>query len=136
MDQVYSTSFLTYRKPHSNLGRYDLARRNFFSAKRYGPGVPVFMLFANKDCFFVYYYEFDELLRAGSTLEEVYSGLHRRKWSCFEEERWFSEPHNGEEYDIGHYFPDWQSLSLEGKHGWGLTHSLWDFMPHSEEGRD
>ena len=50
----------------------------------YGPGVPVFMLFANKDYFFVYYYEFDELLRAGSTLEEVYSGLHRRKWSCFD----------------------------------------------------
>ena len=105
----------------------------------YGPGVPIFMLFANNDYFFVYYYEFDELFRAGSTLEEVYSGLRGRKWSCFDvikEERWFSEPDNGEEYDVGHYFPEWKSLSLEGGHGWGLTYPLWDFTPHSEESVD
>lgn len=66
------------------------------------------MLFANKDYFFVYYYEFDELLRAGLMLEEVYSGLYGRRWSCSDvskEERWLSESDNGEEYDIGIIFP-------------------------------
>jgi len=99
----------------------------------YGPGVPFFILFANKDYFFIYYYEFDELLRAGSTLEEVYQGLDQSKWSSMANERWLSEPDNGEEYETGNYFPEWKSLTAEGKSGWGLIYPQQDFIPYSDE---
>ena len=91
------------------------------------------MLFANKDDFFVYYYEFDELLRAGSMLEEVYHGLDQSKWSSIAGERWLSEPDNGEEYETAYYFPEWKSLTAEGKSGWGLVYPLKDFIPYLDE---
>lgn len=99
----------------------------------YGPGIPTFMLFANKDDFFVYYYEFDELLRAGSTLEDVYYGLDQSKWLGIAGERWLSEADNGEEYETSYYFPEWKSLTAEGKSGWGLAYPLQDFIPYLDE---
>ncbi len=65
----------------------------------YGVGGPGYLLLANSKAFYFYYYDTEELLNAGTTLEEVYWGLRDRKW-CYQtpaEERWVVEPDNGGE---------------------------------------
>jgi hypothetical protein len=91
---------------------------------------PMFMLFANEESFYLYYYEYDELLKAGKTLEEVYFGLRDRKW-WLGKDRFFSEPDNGEEYNIENYFPDWVRRELEnGNRVYVLIDPILDFKPH------
>ena len=67
------------------------------------PAVPDLMLLTDGS----YTYEFDNLLRAGSTLEEVYNGLVERKWfyGTDMDKWWPSEPPTGFEYNTEDYFP-------------------------------
>ena len=66
-----------------------------------------FFLFANSISFYFFYFETQELLNAGNTLEEVYLGLRDGKWSGMNEsdERWSDEPDNEEIYDATNCFP-------------------------------
>jgi hypothetical protein len=98
---------------------------------RYGARSPMFMLFANEESFYLYYYELDELLKAGRTLEEVYLGLRNGKWGLGKD-RFFSEPDNGEEYNIENYFPDWKRMKSEnGNRVYVLVDPILDFKSHS-----
>ena len=79
----------------------------------------------------------DELLKAGLTLEKVYSGLRDQRWSLIDEEGWIPEPDNGEEYDCCDYFPDWKGgVSNDGDDIWVLTDPLYPFAAHSRRDND
>jgi hypothetical protein len=101
--------------------------------REYGPGNPTFMLFANDQFYYFYHFEYDELLRAGKTLNDVYIGLEDRKYGLWNvEERWFSEPDNGEEYDYRDYFPDWTVAAANDREiSWTLVNPLLPFIPHT-----
>ena len=98
----------------------------------YGAGGPGYLLLANSKAFYFYYYDTEELLNAGTTLEEVYWGLRDRKW-CYQtpaEERWVVEPDNGEEYNTDDYFPMWTHEWHEGQWSDVLATPLQPFIPH------
>jgi hypothetical protein len=100
----------------------------------YGPGEPGYFLLANVTSFYFYYHLTDQLLRAGSSLKEVYLGLLDRKW-CYQtpsEDQWFSESNNGEEYDLGDYFPLWTHNRREKctKSSYVLVDPILPFIPY------
>ena len=100
----------------------------------YGAGGPGYLLLANLTTFYFYYYETEELLNMGTTLEELYWGLRERKW-CYQnppEKRCVVEPDNGEEYDQSDYFPMWKCEWDEdsGKSN-VVVFPLQAFIPHA-----
>ena len=92
---------------------------------------PELILFANRNYFYVYDYSHDDLMKAGSTLEEVYNGLLKRKWSHdAEDEKWWpSEKSTGFEYNTDYYFPMWHRRMENGKMTSSLVETLRDFKP-------
>jgi hypothetical protein len=97
-----------------------------------GPGHPGNFLLATKTAFYYYHYDPDYLMRAGTTLEEVYWGLREDKWRFEKQDRWHMESDNGEEYDVTDYFPIWCSRYRDGQMSSTLAFPIVPFIPYSE----
>ena len=67
----------------------------------------MFALLADSTHFYFYEFDGDALSKAGTTLENVYDGIQKRKWWPTVENPWEDVKDNGEEYDHHHYFPNW-----------------------------
>ena len=102
----------------------------------YGAGGPGYLLLANSTAFYFYYYDTEELLNAGTTLEQVYWGLREQKWRYQNppKRRWIVEPDNGEEYDMDDYFPIWKyEWHEDGRMSNVLAFPLQHFVPHCRQ---
>lgn len=95
------------------------------------PSSPTFLLLADSTSYYFYIFDTDELLRAGSSLEEVYNGLREAKHFIQGENKWMVMPHSGIEYDYPCYFPQWGSNGNRRERQWRLYDPIEEFVPRS-----
>ena len=95
------------------------------------PGDPRCFLLANRTAFYFYHRDPEYLMRAGTTLEEVYWGLREGRWLYGEPNEWEIESDSGEEYDTTDYFPIWKGGHEEGPE-WVLAYPILPFIPYTK----
>jgi hypothetical protein len=97
------------------------------------PADPRCLLLATKTTFYLYHYDPEYLMRAGTTLEEVYWGLREEKWIYGEPNQWEIESDNGEDYNLMDYFPIWKTGYKEDQE-WDLAYPIMPFIAYSMSG--